>query len=51
VRALTADRRMVPALEPATSRHLKFPSFRINPLQAGQIAALMLNDFTPVDIR
>jgi hypothetical protein len=42
---------MVPALELATSQLSKFLSFRINPLQAGQIAALMLNDFKPVDIR
>jgi hypothetical protein len=42
---------MVPALEPATSQLSKFPSLRINPLQAGQIAALLLNDFTIVDVR
>jgi len=38
-------------LATATSQLAKFLSFRINPLQPGQNAALLLNDFTPVDIR
>jgi len=46
--ALADQRRVSPAkLEPLA----KFLAARINPLQASQNAASLLNDLTPVDIR